>query len=175
MEKPAYRIETATGISRYVTLAGIALLVVLVLLPFFATRGLVQNLIFVFYMLALAQYWNLLAGYAGLVSIGQQAFVGLGGYLLFALTIHAGIDPLPAILLAGLLAGLLALPTAFVVFRLQGAYFAIGTWVMAEVYRLVFAQFRRLGGGTGTSLPSFVTNEVAGIEWVKALFGVRTS
>ena len=56
-------------------------------LPAFAGRGLIQDLIFVFYMLALAQCWNLLAGYAGLVSVGQQAFVGLGGYLLFALTI----------------------------------------------------------------------------------------
>jgi branched-chain amino acid transport system permease protein len=129
---------------------------------------------FVLTMLALAQYWNLLAGYAGLVSVGQQAFVGLGGYLLFALTLHAGLDPLVAILLAGLLAGALALPTALVVFRLSGAYFAIGTWVMAEVYRLVFAQFKQLGGGTGTSLPPFVTNEVAGIQWVKALLDVRT-
>ena len=60
-------------------------------------------------------------------------------------------------------------------FRLRGAYFAIGTWVMAEVYRLVFAQFGQLGGGTGTSLPAFVTNEVAGIEWVKVWFDVRTS
>ena len=65
-------------------------------------------------------------------------------------------------------------PTALVVFRLSGAYFAIGTWVMAEVYRLVFAQFKQLGGGTGTSLPPFVTNEVAGIQWVKALLDVRT-
>ena len=55
--------------------------------PAFAGRALIQDLIFVFYMLALAQCWNLLAGYAGLVSVGQQAFVGLGGYLLFALTI----------------------------------------------------------------------------------------
>ena len=120
-------------------------------------------------------YWNLLAGYAGLVSIGQQVFVGLGGYMLFAFTIHAGIDPLVAIMLAGMFAGLLAFPTALVVFRLRGPYFAIGTWVVAEVYRLVFAQFRQLGGGTGTSLPSFVTNEVAGIDWVKAVFDVRTS
>ncbi len=156
-------------------LGGALLFAVLLVLPAFAERALINDLIFMFTMLALAQYWNLLAGYAGLVSIGQQAFVGLGAYLLFALTIHAGIDPLLAILLAGLLAGLLALPTAFIVFRLQGAYFAIGTWVMAEVYRLVLAQFRQLGGGTGTSLPSFVTNQVAGIEWVKALFGVRTS
>jgi branched-chain amino acid transport system permease protein len=152
-----------------------ALLSVLVVLPAFASRNLINDLIFVFTMLALAQYWNLLAGYAGLVSVGQQAFVGLGGYLLFASCVHAGIDPLAAILLAGVVAALLALPTALVVFRLRGAYFAVGTWVMAEVYRLVFAQFRQLGGGTGTSLPPFVTNEVAGIAWVRAMFDVRTS
>jgi branched-chain amino acid transport system permease protein len=170
-----YRVDVATEGSRCAALGVAFLLVLLLALPAFAERDLINDLIFMFTMLALAQHWNLLAGYAGLVSIGQQAFVGLGAYLLFALTIHAGIDPLLAILVAGLLAGLLALPTALVVFRLQGAYFAIGTWVMAEVYRLVFAQFRQLGGGTGTSLPSFVTNEVAGIGWVKALFGVRTS
>ena len=73
----------------------------LVALPAFAGRNLINELIFVFTMLALAQYWNLLAGYAGLVSVGQQAFVGLGGYLLFALTVHAGLDPLAAILAGG--------------------------------------------------------------------------
>jgi len=170
-----YRMQVATPASRSLALASIALLALLVALPAFAGRDALHDLIFVFTMLALAQYWNLLAGYAGLVSVGQQAFVGLGGYLLFALTVHAGIDPLLAILLAGALAGALALPTAFVVFRLRGAYFAIGTWVVAEVYRLVFAQFKQLGGGTGTSLPAYVTNEVAGIGWVRALFGVRTA
>jgi len=170
-----YRIEVATPLSRYVAVAGVGLLALLVALPAFAGRNLINDLIFVFTMLALAQYWNLLAGYAGLVSVGQQAFVGLGGYLLFALTVHAGIDPLAAIVLAGLIAAALALPTALVVFRLRGAYFAIGTWVMAEVYRLVFAQFRQLGGGTGTSLPPSVTNEVTGIAWARALFDVRTS
>ena len=164
----------STGSRRVAWAAGL-LFVVLLALPGFAGREIVNDLIFLFTMLALAQYWNLLAGYAGLVSIGQQAFVGLGGYLLFALAVHGGIDSLLAIPLAGLIAGLLAFPTALVVFRLRGAYFAIGTWVVAEVYRLVFAQFRQLGGGTGTSLPSFVTNEVAGIAWVKAAFDVRTS
>ncbi len=174
MQGGRYRIEVATPLSRHIGLAGVGLTALLVALPAFAGRDLLNDLIFVLTMLALAQYWNLLAGYAGLVSVGQQAFVGLGGYLLFALTLHAGLDPLVAILLAGLLAGALALPTALVVFRLSGAYFAIGTWVMAEVYRLVFAQFKQLGGGTGTSLPPFVTNEVAGVRWVKVLLGVRT-
>jgi branched-chain amino acid transport system permease protein len=170
-----YRIAIATSHSRSISSAGALLLAALIALPAFASRDLINDLIFVFTMLALAQYWNLLAGYAGLVSVGQQAFVGLGGYLLFAFSIHGGIDPLAAIVLAGIFAGVLALPTALVVFRLRGAYFAIGTWVMAEVYRLVFAQFRQLGGGTGTSLPPFVTNEVAGIAAVRAMFDVRTS
>jgi len=170
-----YRIEVATPRSRGFAVAGIGLMALLVALPAFASRNLVNELIYVCTILVLAQYWNLLAGYAGLVSVGQQAFVGLGGYLLFALTIRAGLDPLLAILAAGLIAAVLAVPTALVVFRLRGAYFAVGTWVVAEVFRLVFAQFKWLGGGTGMSLPPYVTNEVAGIGWVKGTFGVSTA
>src|ERR1700738_934348 len=138
-----YRIKTGTRTSMMLALAGVALVLVFAALPAFAGRGLIQDLIFVFYMLALAQCWNLLAGYAGLVSVGQQAFVGLGGYLLFALTIGAGIDPIAAVVLSGLIAAVFAVPTAFVVFRLRGPYFAIGSWVVAEVYRLLFAKFKQ--------------------------------
>lgn len=169
-----FRIETAGGNPRATAAGVLILLVVLALLPAFAGRNLIQDLIFLYYMLALAQCWNLLAGYAGLISVGQQALVGLGGYLMFALTLSAGIDPLFAIPLAGLASALLALPTALIVFRLRGAYFAIGTWVVAEVYRLVFAQIKPLGGGTGTSLTPSITSSVPGIEWVKTLFDVRT-
>ena len=174
IELAQYRIETKTRASAILALAGVALVLIFAVLPLFASRGLIQDLIFVFYMLALAQCWNLLAGYAGLVSVGQQAFVGLGGYLLFALTIGAGIDPIAAVVLSGLIAAVFAVPTAFVVFRLRGPYFAIGSWVVAEVYRLVFAQFKQLGGGTGTSLPPSATNGIFGIEWVKAMFEVRS-
>jgi len=174
IELAQYRIETKTRASAILALAGVALVLIFAVLPVFASRGLIQDLIFVFYMLALAQCWNLLAGYAGLVSVGQQAFVGLGGYLLFALTIGAGIDPIAAVVLSGLIAAVFAVPTAFVVFRLRGPYFAIGSWVVAEVYRLVFAQFKQLGGGTGTSLPPSATNGIFGIEWVKAMFEVRS-
>src|SRR5258705_7691093 len=174
MELAQYRIETKTRASAILALAGVALVLIFAVLPVFAGRGLIQDLIFVFYMLALAQCWNLLAGYAGLISVGQQAFVGLGGYLLFALTLVAGLNPLLAIPLAGLASALFALPTALIVFRLRGAYFAIGTWVVAEVYRLVFAQVKPLGGGTGTSLTPSVTSSVPGIEWVKAWLDVRT-
>jgi branched-chain amino acid transport system permease protein len=147
--------------------------VVFAALPSFPGRESVQNLIFLIYMLALAEMWNLLAGYAGLVSVGQQAFVGLGGYLLFAAAIMAGIDPLLAIPLAGLGAGLAALLAAPIIFRLSGAYFAIGTWVVAEVWRLVFAQIRDLGGGTGMSLPTAVVNGLPGLHAIRGWFDVR--
>jgi branched-chain amino acid transport system permease protein len=172
--KPTFRIETASPASRLFAVIICVALIVAVLLPAFASRDLIQNLIFLFYMTALAQCWNLLAGYAGLISVGQQAFVGLGGYLLFALTLPGGINPLFAIPIIGVISAALAVPTAVIVFRLRGAYFAIGTWVVAEVYRLVFAQFKMLGGGTGTSLDPQVTSSVPGIEWVKALLNVRT-
>jgi branched-chain amino acid transport system permease protein len=168
------RVAIATPTSRAFALVGCCAMATLIALPVVAGRALVQDLVFIFYMLTLAQFWNLLAGYAGLVSVGQQTFVGLGGYLLFAFTALLGLDPLLAILLAGIVAALFAIPTAFVVFRLQGAYFAVGTWVMAEVYRLIFAQAKELGGGTGTSLPPIVTNSIVGIDWIRQTLDLRT-
>ena len=103
--------------------------------------------------LTLATLWNLLAGYAGVVSIGQQAYVGLGGYLMFALVVFTGMPLLLALPLAGLACGLIAIPAGRLVFRLRGPQFAIGTWVLAEVCRLSFAQAPALGGGSGMSLP----------------------
>lgn len=111
--------------------------------------------------ISLATLWNLLAGYAGLVSVGQQAYVGLGGYMLFAFTMFAGIPPILAIPIAGVIGAVLSIPVAFLIFRLRGAYFAIGTWVIAEVFRLGFAQFGALGGGSGTSIPAKIVKSMA--------------
>jgi branched-chain amino acid transport system permease protein len=111
--------------------------------------------------LALASLWNLLAGYTGLVSVGQQAYVGLGSYALMSLVMFAGLHPLFAVPVAGLGAVLIALPVGKLVFRLQGAYFAIGTWVVAEVFRLIASQVTSLGGGSGMSLPATVLKTMA--------------
>lgn len=99
-----------------------------------------------------AMMWNLLAGYGGMVSIGQQAFFGLGGYAMLVLGNHLGITPFVAIGLGGLFACLASIPVAWLAFRLQGGYFAIGTWVIAEVFRLTFANMSAVGGGSGTTL-----------------------
>jgi branched-chain amino acid transport system permease protein len=129
-------------------------LITLVLAPFWSDRQTLRLLAEVYAFVALASLWNLLAGYAGLVSVGQQAFVGLGGYLLFALVIVLDVHPVLAIFIAGPIAALIAIPVAALTFRLRGAYFAIGTWVVAEVFRLLASQISVLGGGSGISLPA---------------------
>ena len=142
--------------------AGLVLaFVALAAAPVWAGRADLRLLMEAFSFLALAQMWNLLAGYTGLLSVGQQAFVGLGGYLFFALTMFAGLPVLAAIPAAALGAGLIALPSGWVAFRLQGPYFAIGTWVIAEVFRLIAAQAGALGGGSGISLPVEVAKSIA--------------
>jgi branched-chain amino acid transport system permease protein len=170
-----YQSVTRTRASQLAGLAAVALIAVLAAVPVIASRGLVQDLFFILTMLTLAQFWNLLAGYGGLVSVGQQAFVGIGGYALFGFVALAGLDPLLAVPLGGVIALALALPTAFFVFRLYGAYFAIGTWVIAEVTRLSVAQWKALGGGTGTSLPREAVANMWGIAFVEEATGLRSA
>ena len=154
-------VEHATRSSRIgVALIAIAL-VVLALAPYWGDRQTLRLLAEMFTFIALASLWNLLAGYAGLVSVGQQAFVGLGGYVLFALAILLDINPILAIFVAGPAGALIAVPVALLIFRLRGAYFAIGTWVVAEVFRLLASQISVLGGGSGISLPASVVLAMA--------------
>ena len=150
------RVAHASRSSRIGVALTIATLIILALAPFWGDRQTLRLLAEVYAFIALASLWNLLAGYAGLVSVGQQAFVGLGGYLLFASAILLGIHPVVAILIAGPIGALVAIPVAMLIFRLRGAYFAIGTWVVAEVFRLLASQVSVLGGGSGISLPAAV-------------------
>jgi branched-chain amino acid transport system permease protein len=129
-----------------------AVLAVLASLPVWSDAATMRLLVEFIALLVLAQMWNLLAGYAGLVSIGQQAYVGLGGYALVVLADDLGVNPFLAVPLAGLVAAAFALPTAALVFRFRGGYFAVGTWAVAEVYRLLVASTPALGRGTGRTL-----------------------
>lgn len=156
-----YVVETMTRSSRWALLVLFIVLCALLALPFWGRATDMRILIEFFYYLALAQTWNLLAGYAGLVSVGQQAFVGLGSYAFISATIFFGIPPLVAIPVAGIVAAIVAVPSAFLLFRLQGAYFAIGTWALAEIFRLFFTQVKFFGSGTGLSLPIAIIRDIA--------------
>ncbi len=156
-----FRVEHASRSSQIGMAGFVIALVALAAAPAWGGRDDLRLLSEVYAYVALASLWNLLAGYAGLVSVGQQAYVGLGGYVLFAATILFGMHPLVAVPVAGVIAALVALPVAGLMFRLRGHYFAIGTWVIAEVFRLISSQISALGGGSGISLPAGIVTSMA--------------
>jgi branched-chain amino acid transport system permease protein len=157
----AFKVEHATRSSRIGMAAFALALLLLAAAPAWGGRDDLRLLAEIYAYVALASLWNLLAGYAGLVSVGQQAYVGLGAYVLFASTILAGVHPLLAVPVAGAIAAIVALPVAGLMFRLRGHYFAIGTWVVAEVFRLSASQISALGGGSGISLPASIVTAMA--------------
>ena len=157
----AFRVEHATRSSHVGMTVFAVAFVALAAAPAWGGRDNLRLLSEIYTYVALASLWNLLAGYAGLVSVGQQAYVGLGGYVLFASTILAGLHPLMAVPVAGLVGAVIALPVAGLMFRLRGHYFAIGTWVVAEVFRLIASQISALGGGSGISLPADIVTAMA--------------
>lgn len=161
MNTPSFRIERATPESRVALVLAIIGLIALLAAPWWMSRNDLRLAGEFFVYLGLATLWNLLAGYAGLVSVGQQAYVGIGGYVLFACAMFLGMSPLLAVPLAGLVAGLISIPVSWLVFRLKGAYFAIGTWVVAEVFMLLASQWKAMGGGSGVSLPIALIRSIA--------------
>jgi branched-chain amino acid transport system permease protein len=114
--------------------------------------GTTATLVDLYALLAMATMWNLLAGYAGLVSIGQQAFIGLGAYGVLVLA-QWGMQPFLALPLAAAGAAIAAVPISWLLFRLRGGYFAIATWVVADALSIAISRVPSLGGGTGAALP----------------------
>ena len=145
------RIERWTPASRIaVALAGL-LLVGLACGPVVLGANAVDKLTTLFIYVILAVTWNAMAGYGGLVSIGQQAFFGLGAYAAVRLA-DAGMGVYPALFTGAGLAALVAVPISVFMLRLRAGEFAIGMWVVAELAHLLVNLDGLVQGETGTSL-----------------------
>jgi branched-chain amino acid transport system permease protein len=137
--------------SRLGSLSLLIVVVVLATIPQIFAANIVQQMTSLLILVILAAMWNALAGYAGLVSVGQQTFIGFGAYGTIFLT-QRGVAPYLALVLAALASGALAAVLAPFVLRLRGGQFAVGTWVVAETLALLVVLDHALGGGTGISL-----------------------
>jgi branched-chain amino acid transport system permease protein len=151
MTAPVWTVRRSTRGSRIASSALVVVGLALFALPFGFAANVVQQLTSLFIFVILAVMWNALAGYGGLVSVGQQAFVGIGAYATVFLNRH-GVTPYLAVILAALLSGVLATALAPLLLRLRGGQFAVGSWVVAEALALLIALDHDLGGGTGVSL-----------------------
>ncbi|MAL02174.1 MAG: branched-chain amino acid ABC transporter permease [Alcaligenaceae bacterium] len=148
----SYTVVRGTAIHKLWLAMALFLVAGAISVPFWGASSWMREFVEISCYFIFAMTWNLLAGYGGMVSIGQQAFFGLGGYAMLILGNFYGVNPFVAIVIGAFVAGLVAIPVSVVAFRLQGGYFAVGTWVIAEVFRLTFSNISAVGGGSGTTL-----------------------
>ena len=145
------RVQRWTPLSVGSVAVSVAVLVLLAFGPALFSPNVIDKLTTLFIYVLLAITWNALAGYGGLVSIGQQAFFGLGAYAAVRLT-HAGMSVYPALILAAILVAAVSVPLSAFMLRLHAGEFAIGMWVVAELLHLLVNLDGLIQGETGTSL-----------------------
>ncbi len=135
-----------------------------------------QYLLFFFMLfclyLALAQMWNLLAGYSGLISLGQQSFVGLGGYVVAVMSNYYGVYIWWSVLLGGAFSALLALFMSLFIFRMKGVYFAIGTWIFSEALLIWFSNWEYTKYGMGLFIKPTPNLSMTEIYYASLIVGV---
>jgi branched-chain amino acid transport system permease protein len=128
-----------------------ALQILLLAGPFIFSANVVDQLTTLFVYVILAITWNALAGYGGLVSVGQQVFFGFGAYAAIRLS-QAGLPVYAALALGGVVSAGLALLVSSFMLQLRAGEFAIGMWVLAALVQLLVSLDPIVQGATGTSL-----------------------
>lgn len=144
-------VERGTTLSRVFAVGASILVAGLVFVPLLGDANVTQKLTALFILVMISTMWNALAGYGGLVSVGQQAYIGVGAYGTIWMT-HHGVPPYLAMFLAILVSGAVAVVFSFLLLRLKAGQFAIATWVVAAVFSVVVSLDKGLGAGTGVSL-----------------------
>jgi branched-chain amino acid transport system permease protein len=96
----------------------------------------------------LAASWDLLYGIGGLLSFGQAAFFGVGGYTAGLVNLHLGLNPWLGLIVGGLGATVLGLVFSFASVRLRGTYLALSTLALAQTMQLLTANFPSVTNGT---------------------------
>jgi branched-chain amino acid transport system permease protein len=120
-------------------------------LPWVVGSYLVTVMIFIFFYAYLGQAWNIVGGYAGQLSAGHAAFVGIGGYASALLSMRLGLSPWIGMWIGGVLAAALGAVIGYLGFRfgLRGFYFVLLTVAFAEICRVIALNVDAVGGALG--------------------------
>ena len=107
--------------------------------------------------------WNLLSGFTGMTSLGQQSFIGVSGYALCVITATYGLSYGLGLFVGAVVGGVLSLGLAIILFRMRGMYFAVATWVIAEALRVFFTSWTYVNQGGGMTvaartIPNYTDN-----------------
>jgi branched-chain amino acid transport system permease protein len=111
-------------------------------------------IVMTFLWAALSGAWNLMAGYGGLVSLGQSAFFGIGAYTTAVLYSTYGISPWIGLVAGVVLTSSTAVLISWPCFRLRGAFFSLATMVFPIVMEIVANNWKSVTRGpSGIAMP----------------------
>jgi len=136
---------------RLIVVAAVALLAALPLVPSVFGSYAVTLFTLIFFYGFLGQAWNVVGGYAGQLSAGHAAFLGIGAYTSAVLSVERGITPWLGMFAGGALASVLGALIGFLGFRfgLRGFYFVLLTVAFAEICRIIASNTDAIGGAVG--------------------------
>ena len=160
------------------TLHSVKWIVILILALVFLTFGwwgsarLVSIVTLVMVYMAMAQVWNLLSGFAGLTSLGHQAFFGIGGYVLALTAQKFKISMWWSFLFAIIVCVVFALIISVPIFKMSGVYFTIGTWIVAEAICTLFLNWEFVNYGIGYTISAALKVPTWGLYLMSAILGV---
>ncbi|MCL4458665.1 MAG: branched-chain amino acid ABC transporter permease [Chloroflexi bacterium] len=147
-------VETLTtfGLVRMAVVIGLG--VFILVYPFIFSGLFPQHVMIMIFLYAmLGQAWNIIGGYAGQVSLGHAAYLGIGAYTSTVLLLRWNISPWIGMLAGGLVAVLVSLIIGYPCFRLKGHYFVIATIAVASVIQTSFINWQDVGGAVGLYVP----------------------
>lgn len=140
--------------------------------PFVAGTYVISVMTLIMIYMTMGQMWNLMGGYAGLLSLGMQAFVGIGGYSLAVFSIRYGLNVYAAILLGGILSAIFALAVSPILFKMKGIYFAVGSWIIAETLIILFSNWEFVGYAKNWGISSVYNISKVQIYYAALVLGI---
>ena len=150
----------------------IVILALLAAIPFFAPDYIISIAMLILLYMGMGQMWNLMAGYAGLLSLGMQAFIGIGGYSLAVFTSTYGMNVFVTILLGGIFSLIFAFLISPALFKMSGVYFAIGSWVVAEALLLWFSNWEFVRYAQGINITAAYQFDTTSLYYISLVVGV---
>lgn len=153
-------------------LISIVLIGIFLTLPLWSSEYVISVFVLIFLYMSLGQMWNLLAGYTGLVSLGQQIFIGLGGYSLAVITVLYHLPIALGIIVGGVISILFALIISQPIFKMRGDYFTIGTWIVAESLAVFFSVWTFVRGGLGFNITAAYNLSTTDIYYMAVCMGI---
>ncbi len=148
------------------------IVIALLVLPAYGSEYAVSTIMLILIYMAMGQMWNLMGGYAGLLSLGMQAFIGLGGYSLAVFSSIYGVNIYLSVIMGAFFCVIFAILISPALFKMSGVYFAIGSWVVAEALIIAFSNWKFVKYAQGIGINSVYQMSTEQLYYTALVLGV---